>query len=256
MSPQRFSLEGKVALASGASRGLGRAIALGFADAGADVIVAARTTSGVERVEQEVRGRGRKGLALTADVTDSASVQSMVDAAVNQFGRIDILLNNVGMNISGLAAERVTAEQFDTIVAANLRSLFLVGAAVARAMIAAGRGGSIINMSSVLGQVTMPRTSIYSATKGGINQLTRAWALEWAQHGIRVNALAPSYIVTSLNAHLFENAAFRKDIESRVPLGRVGREEDTVGPAIFLASDAASYVTGHVLAVDGGWTVT
>lgn len=256
MGRNRFALDGKVALVSGASRGLGRAIALGFAEAGADVAVIARTAAGVEAVADEVRARGRKGLSLTADVTDPASVQDMVDRTVAQFGRIDVLLNNVGMNISGLAAERVTPEQFDAIVGTNLRSLFLVGAAVARAMIGTGGGGSIINMSSVLGQVTMPRTSIYATTKGGINQLTRAWALEWAPHAIRVNALAPSYIVTSLNAHLFANEAFRKDVESRVPLGRVGQEEDTVGPAVFLASDAASYITGHVLAVDGGWTVT
>lgn len=256
MGQRRFALEGKVALVSGASRGLGRAIALGFAEAGADVAVAARTAAGVEAVADEVRARGRNGLSLAADVTDPASVQDMVDRTVAQFGRIDVLLNNVGMNISGLSAERVTPEQFDTIVGTNLRSLFLVGAAVARAMIATGAGGSIINMSSVLGQVTMPRTSIYATTKGGVNQLTRAWALEWAPHGIRVNALAPSYIVTSLNAHLFADEAFRKDVESRIPLGRVGQEEDTVGPAVFLASDAASYVTGHVLAVDGGWTIT
>lgn len=254
MEQKRFGLARKIALVSGGSRGLGRAIALGFAEAGADVAVAARTLAGVEAVEGEVRALGRKGLALTADVTDPASVQAMVDKTIAQFGRIDVLLNNVGMNISGLAAECVTPEQFDAIVGANLRSLFLVGTAVARTMID-NRGGSIINMSSVLGQVTMPRTSIYSTTKGGINQLTRAWALEWAQHGIRVNALAPSYIVTSLNAHLFKNEAFRKDVESRVPLGRVGQEDDTVGPAIFLASEAAAYITGHVLTVDGGWTV-
>lgn len=159
------------------------------------------------------------------------------------------------MNISGLVAERVKPEQFDTIVGTNLRSLFFVGTAVARTMIDAGRGGSIINMSSVLGQVVMPTTSIYAATKGAVNQLMRAWALEWAPRGIRVNALAPSYIVTSLNAHLFEDPAYRENVERRVPLGRVGREEDTVGPAIFLASDAAAYITGHVLLVDGGWTI-
>lgn len=255
MSGVRFSLAGKVALVSGASRGLGRAIALGFAEAGADVAVAARSAAGVEEVKRDIRARGREGLALTADVTDPASVRAMVDRTVARFGRIDVLLNNVGMNISGLAAERVTAEQFDAIVGTNLRSLFLVGTTVARVMIGQGKGGAIVNMSSVLGQVTMPRTSIYSATKGAINQITRAWALEWAPHGIRVNALAPSYIVTALNAHLFEDPAYRKDVESRVPLGRVGQEEDTVGPAVFLASDAAAYVTGHVLVVDGGWTV-
>lgn len=255
MAETRFSLEGKVALVSGGSRGLGRAIALGFADAGAHVAVAARSVAGLEDVERSVRARGREGLALAADVTDPAAVQAMVKRTVERFGRIDVLLNNVGMNISGLLAERVTPEQFDTILGANLRSLFLVGTAVARTMIDRGGGGAIVNMSSVLGQVTMPRTSIYSTTKGAINQLTRAWALEWAPHGIRVNAIAPSYIVTSLNAHLFDNPTYRKDVESRVPLGRVGREEDTVGPAVFLASDAAAYVTGHVLVIDGGWTI-
>lgn len=255
MSGTRFSLEGKVALVSGASRGLGRAIALGFADAGANVVVAARTAVALDEVVGLVRERGVEGLAVTADVTSPESVQAMVDAAVGRFGRIDVLLNNVGMNISGLRAEGVTPEQFDTIVDANVRSMFLVGTAVARAMIAAGNGGSIVNMSSVLGGVAVPAASIYCTTKGAINQLTRAWALEWAAHRIRSNALAPSYIVTSLNAHLFEDAAYRENIERRVPLGRVGREEDTVGPAVFLASDAAAYVTGHVLLVDGGWTI-
>ena len=255
MSNTRFSIQGKVALVVGASRGLGRAIALGFADAGADVAVAARTASDLQEVERGVSERGRKGLALTTEVTDAQSDQQMVDQPVSHFGRIDILLNNVGKNISGLAAERVTPEQFDDIVGTNLRGLFLVGTAVARTMIAAGTGGSIINMSSILGQIAMPATSIYSTTKGALNQLTRAWALEWAPHGIRVNALAPAYIVTSLNQHLFQDTAYRKNVESRVPLGRVGREEDTVGPAVFLASESAAYVTGHVLVVDGGWTI-
>lgn len=255
MSDARFSLKGKVALVSGASRGLGRAIALGFAEAGANVVVAARTAAALDEVVELVRERGVDGHAITADVTSAESVQAMVDDAVGRFGRIDVLLNNVGMNISGLRAEGVTPEQFDTIVGANVRSMFLVGTAVARAMIAAGNGGSIINMSSVLGGVAVPAASIYCTTKGAINQLTRAWALEWAVHRIRANALAPSYIVTSLNAHLFEDAAYRENIERRVPLGRVGREEDTVGPAVFLASDAAAYVTGHVLLVDGGWTI-
>ena len=255
MSDTRVSIEGKVALVVGASRGLGRAIALGFAEAGADVAVAARTAADLQEVERGVTARGRRGLAVTAEVNDAQSVQRMVDQTVSHFGRIDILLNNVGKNISGLAAERVTPEQFDDIVGTNLRGLFLVGTAVARAMIAAGNGGSIINMSSILGQVAMPSTSIYSTTKGALNQMTRAWALEWAAHRIRVNALAPAYIVTSMNEHLFRNPAYREDVERRVPLGRVGREEDTVGPAVFLASESAAYVTGHVLVVDGGWTI-
>ncbi len=255
MSEALFSLKGKVALVSGASRGLGRAIALGFAQAGADVVVAARTAAALDEVVDRVRELGVDVLAVTADVTSPESAQAMVDAAVARFGRIDVLLNNVGMNISGLRAEGVTPEQFDTIIGANVRSMFLVGTAVARAMIAASNGGSIVNMSSVLGGVAVPDASIYCTTKGAINQLTRAWALEWAAHRIRSNALAPSYIVTSLNAHLFEDAAYRENIERRVPLGRLGREEDTVGPAVFLASDAAAYVTGHVLLVDGGWTI-
>ena len=255
MSTTGISVAGKVALVVGASRGLGRAIALGLAEAGADVAVAARTAADLEEVEGAIRARGRRGLALTVDVTDAQSVQRMVDETLSQFGRIYILLNNVGKNISGLAAERVTPEQFDDIVGTNLRGLFLVGTTVARAMIAAGTGGAIINMSSILGQVVMPATSIYSTTKGALNQMTRAWAMEWAAHGIRVNALAPAYIVTSMNEHLFRNDSYRKDVERRVPLGRVGRESDTVGPAVFLASDAAAYVTGHVLVVDGGWTI-
>jgi NAD(P)-dependent dehydrogenase (short-subunit alcohol dehydrogenase family) len=251
----RFGLEGKVALVSGASRGLGRAIALGFAESGADVAVAARTPAALETVVAEIEQRGRKGLAVTADVTDPESVEAMVERVVARLGHVDVLLNNVGMNISGLAAEQVTPAQFDTIVGTNVRSMFLVGTAVARRMIPRGAGGAIINMSSILGEITMPRTSIYALTKGAVNQLTRSWALEWAPHRIRVNALAPAYIVTDLNAHLFRNREYREDVERRVPLGRVGCEADTVGPAIFLASPAAAYVTGHVLTLDGGWTI-
>jgi gluconate 5-dehydrogenase len=253
MQLPKMTLEGKIAMVTGGSRGLGYGLALAFANAGADVIVVSRTLSDLERVSEEVRSLGRRSLPIAVDLRSHEQIRIMITKALDSFGRIDILMNNAGRG-GRMPADQVDESLWDDIMNTNLKGVFFCGQAVGQVMIKQ-RSGKIVNMSSILGTVAIDQTSVYSATKAAIIQLTKSWALEWARHNICVNAIAPAFIETELTKPTFSSDIFKKDVLSKIPLGRYGKVEDVLGAAVFLASDAANYITGHTLYIDGGWLV-
>lgn len=249
----RFSLAGRVALVTGAGRGIGKALALGLAQEGADLVCLARTQSEVEATAALAREMGRRAIAVTADITVKAQVDAAVAAAVQQMGRIDILVNNAGMNIRTPALD-LPEQDWDTVVDTNLKGPFLVAQAVGRQMCAQGYG-RIINIASVGGGVALRTGVAYGSSKAGLIHMTRILALEWAKYGVTVNAIGPWYFKTSLTSTLLANEQYLSEILARTPLKRVGELEELVGPVVFFASGASSYVTGQVLYVDGGMTI-
>jgi NAD(P)-dependent dehydrogenase (short-subunit alcohol dehydrogenase family) len=254
-----FSLSGRVALVPGGGGGIGSALAEALAGAGAKVAVAGRTLDACEATVERVRAAGSEGLAIVADATDEADCDHMVKETVERFGRIDIIVNAIGGG-AGKAlhpAEGYPRSDWDWIMELNVRSTLLPTQAAVRSMIEAGHGGAVLNISSVRANLGINAGySAYVAAKGAISSLTRQWATEWAKHGIRVNAIMPTFVDTPQVAMLLEDPAFKAGIVSRIPLGRVGETDDLVGPAIFFCSDAASFVTGQVLGIDGGLTAT
>ena len=253
MSTQIFSLEGKVAIVTGASREIGRAIALGFAEAGADVAIAARSESDLETLAKEIDTIGRRALVQPTDVTDRAQLQTLVDRTVSELGGLDILVNNAGGTKFMSPLVGLRPDGWDKAIALNLDSVFHATQIAAQAMLASG-GGSIIQIASVAGIDGAQGLSFYSAAKGGVRLMTQAVAKELAQSGVRVNCIAPGWVATDLNASMRADDASRKFAEGMVPMGRFAEAEEMVGPAIFLASDAASYVTGTTIVADGGQT--
>ena len=254
-----FSLEGRVALIPGGGGGIGSSLAEALAGAGAKIAVAGRTRESCEATVERVRAAGSEGLAITADATDEADCDRMVAETLKHFGRIDILVNSVGGGAGKVLhpAEDYPRSDWDWIMELNVRSTILPTQATVRAMIKAGRGGRILNISSVRANLGINAGySAYVAAKGAISSLTRQWATEWARYGIHVNAIMPTFVDTPQIASLLADPAFRAGIVSRIPLGRVGETRDLAGPAIFLCSDAASFVTGQVLGIDGGLTAT
>jgi 2-deoxy-D-gluconate 3-dehydrogenase len=243
-------LGNKIALITGGGRGLGRAIALAFADAGADVAVASRTREQLDEVVLDIRGRNRRGLAIEVDVTNSASVAQMVETARKEFGRIDVLVNSAGLGWMS----RVTQTDDDVwklIIETNLTGTFYCCRDVARLMIEE-KSGSIINIASVAGVKGPPGLGAYAASKGGVIALTRVLALENVRHNVRVNAIAPGYFRTDMNAAALDDPEMGPKIIGRIPMRRAGRPEE-IGPlAVFLASDQASFVTGEVYFISGG----
>ncbi|MBA1145733.1 glucose 1-dehydrogenase [Ectothiorhodospiraceae bacterium WFHF3C12] len=248
-----FDLSGNCTIVTGAGRGIGRALATGFAEAGSDLVVCSRTQSELDELAGELAGRGVRVLPVACDVTDQASVQAMTDSAVAHFGRVDVLINNAGMTTKK-PAEDYTPEDWQRIIAVNLTGVFFVAQAVGRHMIRE-EGGRIINISSIAAQTAITGSVAYCASKGGVDMVTRVLAAEWAQHGIRVNGLAPAYTETPLVQAITEQRSdFADRVKARTPLGRMARPEEMVGTAIYLASEASSYVTGETVHVDGGWT--
>jgi NAD(P)-dependent dehydrogenase (short-subunit alcohol dehydrogenase family) len=249
----KADLAGRCALITGASGGLGLHLAKVLSAAGCIVTLAARRMAVLERWASEINAAGGRAFAVSLDVRKRASVESAVAAAVAASGPIDILVNNSGVTVTASALDQ-TDEQWDCVLDTNLRGAYLVAAAVARTMRDSGREGSVINMASILGLRPAGRVSAYAVSKAGLIQLTRVLALEWARHSIRVNALAPGYIETDLNREFFQSAGAA--MLARIPQRRLGRLEDLDGALLLLASDASRYMTGSVIAIDGGHLVS
>jgi 2-deoxy-D-gluconate 3-dehydrogenase len=247
-----FDLSGKVMIVTGAGRGIGKAIARMAAEAGGDLALGSRTVSELEAVAGELGPLGRRIVCLPLDVCDQASIDAFVAGVLKTFGRIDVLVNNAGTNRLKPALE-VTEEDWDLIIDTNLKGLFFLTQAVARGMIER-RSGTIINIASQAGLVGGPLRAPYCAAKGGVVNMTRALACEWAPHGVRVNGIAPTVTRTPLAEKAMQNPDFRATVERNILLGRLAEPEEIAGAVIYLASDAASMVTGQTLAVDGGWT--
>jgi len=252
-----FRLDGRIALITGAARGLGRAMAIALAQAGADLAVLDVDEGGLLDVSEEITGMGRKAHVAVVDVTDSEQVACAVNDVVAELGGLHILVNNAGVT-SGSPFEDLPEEDWAKVLAVNMTGLFNCSKWVARHLIKAGTGGSMINIASISGLVGNRggKNSHYCATKGGIIALTRSLAVEWATHGIRVNAIAPGYFVTPMTDRLKKrDANFYQELIDRVPLGRFGKDgPDLGGAVVYLASDASGFMTGHVMVIDGGYT--
>ncbi|WP_382320864.1 SDR family NAD(P)-dependent oxidoreductase [Hydrogenophaga sp. UC242_50] len=246
-------LAGRTALVTGAGKGLGRAIALGFAGAGADVVLMARTRADLDAVAREVEALGRQALVAVADATDSRQVDAVVEQAVARFGRIDVLAHAAGGSLRKPSVD-VTDEEWDGVISANLSSTFKVCRAVGRHMLAQG-GGSIINLSSTAGMRGRAGNAPYSAAKAAVINLSRALAMEWAPKGVRVNVLAPGRFLTPLTEAEMSVPEKYAAFVRQVPLGRIGRPEEIQDIAVWLASDASAYVTGSTITLDGGQTL-
>ena len=244
-----FRLDGKRALVTGASRGLGRACAAALAEAGAHVVLAARGRDGLMQVAGQIEAAGGAAEILPLDL---ASVEQAGDALA-ALGPVDILVNNAGGNRPAALLD-VTVEDFDAVMGINVRGAYFCAQAVAREMVAAEKGGVIINMSSQMGHVGGPRRTVYCATKHAIEGMTKAMAMDLAPYDIRVNAIGPTFISTPMTVPFLEDPAFKEDTLNRIALGRLGEITDVMGAVVFLASDAASLITGASLLIDGGWT--
>jgi NAD(P)-dependent dehydrogenase (short-subunit alcohol dehydrogenase family) len=245
-------LQGKVAIVTGSTKGIGRAVAIGYAEEGATVIVCGRSEDLAKSLAEELTKKGKKAFALRLDVTSVNSVNQVVDQVVKQFGKIDILVNNAGISPIWKRAEDTGKQDWDQIIATNLTGAFLCAQAVGNVMIKQ-KSGKIINMTSVGGKVALPRLVAYCASKAGIISLTQVLAAEWAQHNILVNAIGPSYVETEFTAGLRGNERIYDELKNKNLLKRFALPEEIVGAAIFLASDESNYITGQTLFVDGGW---
>jgi NAD(P)-dependent dehydrogenase (short-subunit alcohol dehydrogenase family) len=252
MSILDFKLNGKVALVTGSTKGIGYGIVLAFANAGADVVVVSRNQNDCDRVAGEIRSLGRDAEGFATDVTVKQQVDSLVERAVERFGNIDILVNNAGSAITK-KAEQLTEQEYDRIINVDQKAVFLVAQAVGKKMINQNHG-KIINIASILGLVGEKQVLPYCVAKGGVVQMTRALALEWARYNINVNAVCPGYVLTPMNQKDFENDDIRNHILRSIPMRRLGSVEEIGAACVYLASEAANYITGQCLVIDGGWT--
>ena len=254
--PNYFRLDGKVAVITGASRGIGKATALGLAEAGANIVVVSRDLASLELVAQEIRNMGRKALAISAHIGKTEQLAGVVDQITREMGRIDILVNNAGTNPAMCSMLDLEERLWDSIMNLNLKGLVFLSQAVARAMKENG-GGSIINVTSADGIRHEVDGGPYAISKAGVIMATKVMAQEWARSGIRVNAVAPGHIHTRLGDSVFSvRPEYEEQLLARVPLGRIGEPRELVGTMVYLASDASSYTTGATLIVDGGWLLT
>jgi len=248
-----FDLTGKVAVVVGGAGGLGRAQALGLAEAGADVAVASRNLDSLKAVAKEITAKGRKSLAVKVDVVEEKQVNAMVETIMKTFSHIDILVNAAGLAIRQ-PADSFPIEEWQQVMDINTRGTFLCCQAVGRIMIKQ-KSGKIINVSSVRGRYGLPAGyAAYCPSKGAVDTLTRTLACEWAKHNVLVNAIAPTVVETELTKGLLADAEYAKTLKARIPMGRWALTEDIVGPTVFFASDAANFVTGQILYIDGGVT--
>lgn len=247
--PPSFNLDGHRALVTGAGRGIGEACALALAEAGADLVLVSRTAEQLEAVAARVRECGREAAALACDVTDGAAVAACVEAA----GEVDVLVNSAGTNIPEPLAE-VSEEHYETIMNVNVKGVYLVTQAFVRSLLRRGHPGSIVSISSQMGHVGDANRTVYCASKHALEGFTKAAAVELAPHSIRVNTVAPTYLLTPMTEPFLADDAFRERTLERIPLGRVGEVGDVTGAVVYLASDASALVTGASIRVDGGYT--
>ncbi|WP_420567981.1 SDR family NAD(P)-dependent oxidoreductase [Thalassovita sp.] len=245
-----FSLAGKTALVTGAGRGIGLACAAALAEMGAEVVLAARTETEITDAANAIVARGQKARAIVLDVSDLAGAK----AAIAQAGPFDVLINNAGTN-RPMPMQDVAEDDYDAVLDLNLKSAFFVAQAVAQGLIAAGKPGSLIHMSSQMGHVGGPNRSLYCASKWAIEGMSKSFALDLAAHGIRSNTIAPTFIETPMTKPFFQDQAFLDSVLAKIKLGRLGQVQDLMGAVQYLASDASALVTGTSLVVDGGWTV-
>lgn len=256
MAKVDFSLDGKVALVTGGSRGIGKATALGFAEAGADVVVASRKLPDLEQVAGEIRKLGRKSLAVAAHAGRLEEQNKLVSRVVEEFGRIDILVNNAGTSPALSPILDLEERLWDTVLNLNLKAVVFLSQAVAKVMKEHG-GGKIINVASAAGYRHETHNATYAVSKVGVIMATRIMAQEWAQYNIRVNAIAPGHVHTRLGDSIFAAVpGYEEELLQRVPMGRIGEPEEIVGAMIYLASDASSFVTGETIVADGGTLLT
>jgi NAD(P)-dependent dehydrogenase (short-subunit alcohol dehydrogenase family) len=253
MGMEIFELKNKVALVTGSTRGLGEVAAKSLAKAGADIAVCGRSTSDLKRVTASIRELGRNTKGFSIDVTDKQKVDQTVEQVLKYFGRIDILVNNAGVNYRVSVLE-YPEEEWDRVINTNLKGYFLMAQAVVPQMIEHGYG-KVINMSSILGTVGLPHQVAYASSKGGVDQMTKVMALEWAKQGVRVNAIGPTYFETELVTQIRDDPERFNFINERTPMGRWGYLPELEGAVIFLAAPASDFITGQTLYVDGGWTI-
>ncbi len=257
MDYSSFGLHDKIAIVTGASQGIGRAIAIGLAQAGAHVVLAKHPdgkNDAIQEVQAQIEALGRKAIIVPTDVSDVAQVRALVDRAKETFGRLDILVNNAGWTGTTLAID-VTEEEFDKTMAASLKSVFFACQAAARVMIPQG-GGRIVNIGSNFGEIAFKMRSVYAAAKAGVHHLSRALSLEWAKDGVVVNVVAPCITETASRKNILERPGYKEwATQEMIPRGRWNQPEDLVGAVLFLSSQMADMVVGHVLMVDGGWTI-
>jgi NAD(P)-dependent dehydrogenase (short-subunit alcohol dehydrogenase family) len=249
----RFDLGGRVVVITGASKGIGRELTILLAETGALVVPTVRSDADAANLASTAQSRGLTVHPQRLEVRDVASITETVSRIVAAHDRIDVLVNNAGLGFARAALD-VTGTDWDEMMAVNLRGVFFMSQTVARTIVAAGRGGRIVNISSQGGLVGLPDAAVYCASKGGLNMMTKTLALEWAKHSITVNAVAPTFIYTPGTAPILDEPAMRAAVLGKIPLGQFALTDDVAGAVIYLASDAGRMVTGTVLVVDGGWT--